>query len=815
MRTVTYRLDDLKDVVIHIGRAGENLATRVRIDAGKVFAEYPAAVLTMKVINPAGTVYGREVSRDGDLVIWDVTDGDLAAEGQGEMQLTFTEGSVIVKSADARTEVCRSIVGGTTPPDPVQDWIDRAEEVLEEVEDAFPEGGTTGQVLAKKSNADFDTEWVDQGSGGTVNYNELENKPQIGGVTLTGNKSLHDLGAAAESDIPDVSGFYTKPAGGIPASDIAAGVIPDPEDLIDDESTAANKVLSAQKVSGELADVKSTIDKLTPDATASDIGKALIVKTVADGKPSSYEYGEAGGGSVDPSVIAQAVADWCDENITEDPTVVIDESLLVDGAAADAKVTGERIKELAESGSYVGGSENHYIPLTSGMMYENKSTGQASDTGYVLLTSAEEAEQIEFDTTKYKFNFAYFNGNTCTRWTSWITSSPIIVDPSVNHNEVYINVRKLSGNMGSDDLNTALHYGVRTNVGNLATKQYVDQKISKGTKCIYPDGFTSRIKPDIYFNGAYYADINIDNYKLIGTGEVWVATDGNDSTGTGEENNPYATITKALSVSAKTIHLKEGTYTQEVHYSKWVEIKNVNLIGHGNVVLQNDSVGHTVLFKENNYVENITFKHGNSTTGAAVNATCSGSGQLVCFVGCTFRDGGSNGLSLTGIDAIVVNCSAYGNRLDGLNYHRETISSVDYIPNVLEIDCTAYNNGSDQSGNTSCNGSTSHEGTRIIRLNGEYYSCYGGIIADTGEGTEPTISVNYGVCAHDGTGEGVKNASFWASTDTKMYLYDCFSYGSTYDITAENDGYVVSRRLTTGRDVPSVSKASGATVLQY
>ena len=230
MRTVTYKLDDLKNVVIHIGRAGENLATRVRIDAGKVFAEYPAAVLTMKVINPAGTVYGREVSRDGDLVIWDVTESDLAAEGQGEMQLTFTENSVIVKSANARTEVCRSISGGTTPPDPVQDWIDRAEEVLEEVEDAFPTGGTTGQVLAKKSNADFDTEWVDQGSGGTTDYTELTNKPQIGGVTLTGNKSLHDLGAAAESDIPDVSGFYTKPAGGIPASDIAAGVIPDPED---------------------------------------------------------------------------------------------------------------------------------------------------------------------------------------------------------------------------------------------------------------------------------------------------------------------------------------------------------------------------------------------------------------------------------------------------------------------------------------------------------------------------------------------------------------------------------------------------------
>lgn len=314
MRTVTYKLDDLKDVVIHIGRAEENLATSVRIDAGKVFAEYPAAVPTMKVINPAGTVYGREVSRDGDLVIWDVTESDLAAEGQGEMQLTFTEGSVIVKSADARTEVCRSIVGGTTPPDPVQDWIDRAEEVLEEVEDAFPTGGTTGQVLAKKSNADFDTEWVDQGSGGTVNYNELENKPQIGGVTLTGNKSLHDLGAAAESDIPDVSGFYTKPAGGIPASDIADGVIPDPEDLIDDTAGEGDtdKTWSADKLTSDVLSAiqqKYTLpsDGIPSTDLASGVQTSLGKADTAYQKPSTGIPASDIASGVIPSVPVQDV----------------------------------------------------------------------------------------------------------------------------------------------------------------------------------------------------------------------------------------------------------------------------------------------------------------------------------------------------------------------------------------------------------------------------------------------------------------------------------------------------------------------------
>ena len=39
------------------------------------------------------------------------------------------------------------------------------------------------------------------GGGGTLNYNQLSNKPQINDVELTGNKSLHDLGIAGEDSI--------------------------------------------------------------------------------------------------------------------------------------------------------------------------------------------------------------------------------------------------------------------------------------------------------------------------------------------------------------------------------------------------------------------------------------------------------------------------------------------------------------------------------------------------------------------------------------------------------------------------------------
>lgn len=42
--------------------------------------------------------------------------------------------------------------------------------------------------------------WTSSGGGGTTNYSDLTNKPQINSVTLSGNKSLSDLGIAPASD---------------------------------------------------------------------------------------------------------------------------------------------------------------------------------------------------------------------------------------------------------------------------------------------------------------------------------------------------------------------------------------------------------------------------------------------------------------------------------------------------------------------------------------------------------------------------------------------------------------------------------------
>lgn len=67
-----------------------------------------------------------------------------------------------------------------------------------------PTGGAAGQVLAKASGTDYDTEWINPSGGGAV-------------------ESVNGKTGAVVLDANDV-GAYTKPSGGIPATDLASAV---------------------------------------------------------------------------------------------------------------------------------------------------------------------------------------------------------------------------------------------------------------------------------------------------------------------------------------------------------------------------------------------------------------------------------------------------------------------------------------------------------------------------------------------------------------------------------------------------------------
>lgn len=85
----------------------------------------------------------------------------------------------------------------------LQDGLNELQEALDSLgniddlqDRLIPDGGNSGQVLSKKSNTDYDVEWINVsgGDGSTTDYSQLTNKPSINDVELVGNKTLDDLG---------------------------------------------------------------------------------------------------------------------------------------------------------------------------------------------------------------------------------------------------------------------------------------------------------------------------------------------------------------------------------------------------------------------------------------------------------------------------------------------------------------------------------------------------------------------------------------------------------------------------------------------
>ena len=95
----------------------------------------------------------------------------------------------------------------------------------------------------------------------TGSYNDLTNKPTIPTVpdisTNISTDATSDTKTASPKAVKtyvDGAGFYTKPSGGIPSTDIASGVIPDITGKADKVSGATNGNFAALDSNGNLTD---------------------------------------------------------------------------------------------------------------------------------------------------------------------------------------------------------------------------------------------------------------------------------------------------------------------------------------------------------------------------------------------------------------------------------------------------------------------------------------------------------------------------------------------------------------------------------
>ena len=331
------KLDELRDKIIPIGFVGENLYKSIVFVCDKVFGEYPNAIPALTLAYVGHDPFPVIVTRDGDNVVWNVTSNDLSYSGDGEIQLTFVQDSVVKKSFIGHVEAARSLMPKTPRPSSIDDWITAAEAVIGEIPEtimaALQEAKESGEFdgvgiesIEKTSTSGLvDTYTITFTNGDTKTFDVTNGRDGIDGkdgkdgadgkdgtdgedgvgissIVKTSTSGLVDTytitmtngdtatftvtnGRDGESPIIDVNGIvkcdgqgnlsaavagvdfgtYSKPNGGIPAEDIASGVIPDITGKADKVTGATSGNFAGLDSNGNLVDSgKKASDFVSP-----------------------------------------------------------------------------------------------------------------------------------------------------------------------------------------------------------------------------------------------------------------------------------------------------------------------------------------------------------------------------------------------------------------------------------------------------------------------------------------------------------------------------------------------------------------------
>lgn len=114
------------------------------------------------------------------------------------------------------------------------------------------------------------------GEGGTSNYNQLSNKPKIGGVELSGNKTAAQLG------------LYSSKPNGIPLTDLADAV----QALLELAGTALqeHQSLAAYRTASDQDAIDNAIQELIPEQLSQLTGDSTH-RTVTDNQINTWNSG--------------------------------------------------------------------------------------------------------------------------------------------------------------------------------------------------------------------------------------------------------------------------------------------------------------------------------------------------------------------------------------------------------------------------------------------------------------------------------------------------------------------------------------------
>ena len=429
MVTISIRFDDMSKAIIPLGYVGENKHRRVLIDCKKMFEDYPTALPVLAVTPPKGETYPGTVTREGDTVMWDITDSDVLYAGNGMVQLSFTVDDIVAKSAICKTRISVSNSPTGSVPTGIEDWLIRAAQLLtdipEEIDAAIEEAkasgmfdgvgissigyvGTVGKVNTYRVNLTDGTHYdftVDDGDDGVG----------ISSITKTGTSGLVDTYTITLTNNQTYTFTVTNGENGV---------------QIDDVTPAQNKVFSSAKVDEELTGVKNALNgKQDSPETIGIPGQVLGLNENLE-----PEWIDA---SVDPDVVEQFVEEQLEEHPEWTTTVqdgAVSYEKLDNGLKGTITETQSDLKTIVDikpnlvdesksTSGYINKSGTVYASDT--YKYTEKIPVAEGVTYYLTYENSSRRKQARF-ITAYNSNNAAVSNSGAEKVSSWTCPSGIV-----------------------------------------------------------------------------------------------------------------------------------------------------------------------------------------------------------------------------------------------------------------------------------------------------------------------------------------------------------------------------------------------------
>lgn len=131
MRTIIINLATYKNrVPVRIGFQGENEVSQIKFDFTAWAEEYGEGAITLVVQRKGdSSPYPLALTISDHFATWNITDTDLAREGEGEAQLSYIVGTAVKRSEIFSFTVKRSLDSGGSAPDPYVSWLEQVQQI--------------------------------------------------------------------------------------------------------------------------------------------------------------------------------------------------------------------------------------------------------------------------------------------------------------------------------------------------------------------------------------------------------------------------------------------------------------------------------------------------------------------------------------------------------------------------------------------------------------------------------------------------------------------------------------------------------------